>query len=29
MEHGNLLVLFQPGELVIIGGSAIDLPPLN
>jgi chemotaxis protein MotA len=23
MEHGNLLVLFQPGELVIIGGSAI------
>src|ERR1700684_458111 len=23
MEHGNLLVLFQPGELVIIAGSAI------
>jgi chemotaxis protein MotA len=23
MEHGNLLVLFQPGELVIICGSAI------
>ena len=23
MEHGNLLVLMQPGELVIIGGAAI------
>jgi chemotaxis protein MotA len=23
MEHGNLLVLLQPGELVIIGGAAI------
>ena len=23
MEHGNLLVLFQPGELIIIGGAAI------
>jgi chemotaxis protein MotA len=23
MEHGNLLVLFQPGEFVIIGGAAI------
>src|ERR1700730_17132813 len=23
MEHGQLLVLLQPGELVIIGGAAI------
>jgi chemotaxis protein MotA len=23
MEHGNLLVLFQPAELVIIGGAAV------
>lgn len=23
MEHGNLLVLMQPAELVIIGGAAL------
>jgi chemotaxis protein MotA len=27
MEHGNLLVLVQPAELVIIGGAAIGRCP--
>ena len=26
MEKGNLLVLMQPSELIIIGGAALDHP---